>query len=107
MIFIELFDKANHHYPFVLLYELLYHNYKKFREIISYLSIYLSALCISCVGQCPPSREPGIIRHAGGVCHNDHRLQLHSFLHLAVWSTRERSADVVELYRKEKAEQNK
>lgn len=41
MVFIELFDKANHHYPFVLLYELLYHNYKKFREIISYLSIYL------------------------------------------------------------------
>lgn len=44
MVFIELFDKANHHYPFVLLYELLYHNYKKFREIISYLSICIVPL---------------------------------------------------------------
>ena len=41
-------DKVNHHYPFVLLYELLYHNYKKFREIIFYLSaiyLYRSSLC--------------------------------------------------------------
>lgn len=44
MVFIELFDKANHHYPFVLLYELLYYNYKKFREIISYLSICIVPL---------------------------------------------------------------